>query len=145
MQTTEKKIGRLRRSEFSERKSQTIIQGYLSHLFDRRPTGCKNTAINDFSRLLAPKITAGDSDEIEMADGTERLTPEVLFVDLINNLEKLSALVKEVLDQACSKSTQLNRSALLQAVDQYGDMSTRHRIQSLQRQKFKSGHDHRFN
>ena len=71
--------------------------------------------------------------------------PEVLFVDLINNLEKLSALVKEVLDQACSKSTQLNRSALLQAVDQYGNMSTRRRIQSLLRQKFKSGHDHRFN
>ena len=145
MQTTEKKIGRLRRSEFSERKSQTIIQGYLNHLFDRRPTGCKITAINDFSRLMAPKITTRDSDEIEIADGTERLTPEVLFVDLINNLEKLSALVKEVLDQACSKSTQLNRSALLQAVDQYGDMSTRRRIQSLHRQNFKSGHDHRFN
>jgi hypothetical protein len=128
MQTNEKKIGRLRRSEFSERKSQAIIQAYLSHLFDRRPTGCQIAAINDFSRLMTPKITTRDSDEIEMADGTERLTPEVLFVDLINNLEKLSALVKEVLDQACSKSTQLNRSALLQAVDQYGDMSTRRRI-----------------
>lgn len=138
MQTTEKKIGRLRRSEFSERKSQTIIQGYLSHLFDRRPTGCKITAINDFSRLMAPKITTRDSDEIEMADGTERLTPEVLFVDLINNLEKLGALVKDVLDQACSKSTQLNRHALLQAVDQFGDMSTRRRIYSLHRQDFKS-------
>lgn len=110
-----------------------------------RKLGKKVTAINNFSRLLAPKITTRDSDEIEMADGTERLTPEVLFVDLINNLEKLSALVKEVLDQASSKSTQLNRSTLLQAVDQYGDMSTRRRIQSLHRQKFKSGHDHRFN
>ena len=37
------------------------------------------------------------------------------------------------------------RHALLQAVDQYGDMSTRRRIQSLHRQKLKSGHDHRFN
>jgi hypothetical protein len=145
MQTTEKKIGRLRRSEFSERKSQTIIQGYLSHLFDRRSTGCEIAAINEFSRLMALKITTRNSDEIEIVDGTERLMPEVLFVDLINNLEKLSALVKEVLDQACSKSTQLNRSALLQAVDQYGNMSTRRRIQSLHRQKFKSGHDHRFN
>lgn len=44
MQTTEKKIGRLRRSEFSERKSQAIIQAYLSHLFDRRQTGCKIAA-----------------------------------------------------------------------------------------------------
>lgn len=80
-----------------------------------------------------------------MADGTERLTPEVLFVDLINNLEKLNALAKDVLNQACNKSTLLNRSALLQAVDQYGDMSTRRRIQSLHRQNLNSGHDHRFN
>lgn len=145
MQTTEKKIGRLRRSGFSERKSQAIIQAYLSHLFDRRPTGCQITAINDFSRLMAPKITTRDSGEIEMADGKESLTPEVLFVDLINNLEKLSATVKDVLNQAYSKSTQLNRYALIQAVDQYGDMSTRRRIQSLHRQNFKSGHGHRFN
>lgn len=128
MQRTEKKIGRLRRSEFSERKSQAIIQAYLSHLFDRRHNGCRTAAINDFSRLMTPKITTRDSGEIEMADGKERLTPEVLFVDLINNLEKLSALIKDVLDQACKNSTQLNRRALLQAVDQFGDMSTRRRI-----------------
>lgn len=128
MQTTEKKIGRLRRSEFSERKSQAIIQAYLSHLLDRRHNGCQTSTINDFSRLMTPKITTRDSGEIEMADGKERLTPEVLFVDLINNLEKLSALIKDVLDQACKNSTQLNRRALLQAVDQFGDMSTRRRI-----------------
>lgn len=139
MQTTEKKIGRLRRSEFSERKSQAIIQAYLSHLFDRRPTGCQITAINDFSRLMAPKITTRDSGEIEMADGEESLTPEVLFVDLINNLEKLSALVKDVLNQACNKSTQLNRSALLQAIDTFGDMGTRRRVNTLLRHEFKFG------
>nr|WP_315237260.1 hypothetical protein [uncultured Limnohabitans sp.] len=145
MQTTDKKIGRLRRPEFSERKSQAIIEAYLCHLFDRRPTGCQIAAINEFSRLMAPKITIRDSDEIEIADGTERLTPEVLFVDLINNLEKLSALVKEVLNQACSKSAQLNRHALLQAVDQYGDMSTRRRIFSLHQQGNKSAHGRRPN
>ena len=145
MQTTEKKIGRLRKSDFSERKSQAIIETYLSHLFDRRPTGCEIAAINEFSRLMALKITTRDSDEIEIVDGTERLTPEVLFVDLINNLEKLSALVKEVLNQACSKSAQLNRHALLQAVDQYGDMSTRRRIFSLHQQGNKSAHGRRPN
>ena len=145
MQTTGKKSGRLRRPEFSERKSQAIIEAYLCHLFDRRPTGCQIAAINEFSRLMAPKITIRDSDEIEIADGTERLTPEVLFVDLINNLEKLSALVKEVLNQACSKSAQLNRHALLQAVDQYGDMSTRRRIFSLHQQGNKSAHGRRPN
>lgn len=145
MQTTGKKIGRLRRPEFSERKSQAIIEAYLCHLFDRRPTGCQIAAINEFSRLMALKITTRDSDEIELTDGTERLTPEVLFVDLINNLEKLSALVKEVLNQACSKSTQFNRSPLLQAVDQYGDMSTRRRIFSLHQQGNKSAHGRRPN
>lgn len=145
MQTTDKKIGRLRRSGFSDRKTQAIIQAYLSHLFNRYPTGCQITAFNDFSRLMAPKITTRDAGEIEMANGTERLTPEVLFVDLVNNLEKLSALVKEVLNQACSKSAQLNRHALLQAVDQYGDMSTRRRIFSLHQQGKKSAHGRRPN
>jgi hypothetical protein len=131
MATQDKKVGKLRRSEFSKRKSQSIIQAYLSHLLDRRPKGCQVTAINDFSRLMAPNITARDSDEIEMADDTEQLTPEVLFVDLINNLEKSSALVKDVLIQACNMSAQLNRNALLKAVDQFGDMSTRRRIHDM--------------
>jgi hypothetical protein len=143
MQTTDKKIGRLRRPEFSERKSQAIIEAYLGHLFDRRPTGCEIAAINEFSRLMALKITTRDSDEIEIVDGAERLTPEVLFVDLINNLEKLSALIQVLLNQACSKSAQLNRHALMQAVDQFGDMSTRRLVHSLHRQDLKFTHDRR--
>ena len=94
---------------------------------------------------MAPNITARDSDQIELADDTKQLTPEVLFVDLINNLEKSSALVKDVLNQACIKSAQLNRNALLKAVDQFGDMSTRRRIHALHRHDFKSGHDRRSN
>ena len=62
MQTTDKKIGRLRRPEFSERKSQAIIEAYLGHLFDRRPTGCEIAAINELSRLMALKITTRNSD-----------------------------------------------------------------------------------
>jgi len=143
MQTPDKKIGRLRRPEFSDKKSQAIIQAYLSHLLDRRPTGSQVTALNNFRRLMALNITTRDSDEIELADSTTKLTPEILFVDLINNLEKLSTLVKDVLIQACNMSTQLNRNALLQAVDQFGDMSTRRRIQALHRREFKSGQDRR--
>jgi len=94
---------------------------------------------------MAPNITARDSDEIELVDDTEQLTPEVLFVDLINNLEKSSALVKDVLILACNMSAQLNRNALLQAVDKFGDMSTRRRIHALHRYDFKSGHDRRSN
>lgn len=145
MQTPNKKIGRLRRSEFSERKSQSIIQDYLSHLLDRRPTGSQVTALNDFRRLMALNITTRDWDGIEMADHTDQLTREVLFVDLINNLEKLSTLIKDVLLQACNMSTELNRKALLQAVDQFGDMSTRRRIHALRRHGFKSGHERRTN
>lgn len=145
IETLDKKIGRLRKPKFTEQKSQAVIQAYLSHLLDRRPTGCKVKAINDFSRLMASNITARDSDEIEMADDTEQLTPEVLFVDLINNLEKSSALVKDVLILACNMSAQLNRNALLQAVDKFGDMSTRRRIHALHRHDFKSGHDRRSN
>jgi hypothetical protein len=145
IETLVKKIGRLRKPKFTEQKSQAVIQAYLSHLLDRRPTGCQVTAINDFSRLMAPNITARDSDEIELVDDTEQLTPEVLLVDLINNLEKSSALVKDVLILACNMSAQLNRSALLKAVDQFGDMSTRRRIHALHSYDFKSGHDRRSN
>ena len=143
MQTPDKKIGRLRRPEFSDKKSQAIIHAYLNHLLDRRPTGSQVTALNDFRRLMALNITTCDSDGIEMAHHTDQLTREVLFVDLINNLEKFSALVNDVLLQACNMSTQLNRKALLQAVDQFGDMSTRRRIHALQRHDFKSGHERR--
>lgn len=143
MQTPNKKIGRLRRPEFSDKKSQAIIRAYLSHLLDRRPTGSEVTALNDFRRLMALNITTRDSDGIEMTDHTDQLTREVLFVDLINNLEKLSTLVKDVLIQACNMSTHLNRKAFLQAVDQFGDMSTRRRIQALHRREFKSGQDRR--
>lgn len=145
MQTPNKKIGRLRRSEFSERKSQSIIQAYLSYLLDRQTTGCQVTAINDFRRSMALNITTHDSDEIRLADGTTKLTPEILYVDLINNLEKFSALVKEVLNQACSKSAQLNRNALLLAVEQYGDMSTRRRVHARHRHDIKSRRDRRSN
>lgn len=74
IETLDKKIGRLRRPKFTEQKSQAVIQAYLSQLLDRRPTGCQVTAINDFSRLMAPNITARDSDGIEMVDDTEQLT-----------------------------------------------------------------------
>ena len=102
MEMPSKQIGRLRRSKFSEKKSQSIIQTYLNQLSDRRPISYQRKAIADFKILMTLSITSRDSDEIELGDHTENLTPEVLFVDLINNLEKTNALVNAVLDQACS-------------------------------------------
>lgn len=139
MEIPTKKIGRLRRSKFSEKKSQAIIQTYLTHLSDRLPTCCQQKAIDDFRTLMTLNITSRDSDEIELGDHTENLTPEVLFVDLINNLEKTSALVNAVLDQASSKLRHLNRPALLRAVDNFGDMVTRRRVNALLFHNFKSG------
>ncbi len=139
MEMPHKKIGRLRRSNFSEKKSQAIIQTYLTHLSDRLPTCCQQKAIDDFRTLMTLSITSRDSDEIELGDHTENLTPEVLFVDLINNLEKTSALVNAVLDQACSKLRHLNRPELLRAVDNFGDMVTRRRVNALLFHNFKSG------
>lgn len=139
MEMPTKKIGRLRRSKFSEKKSQAIIQTYLTHLSDRQPTCCQRKAIDDFRTLMTLSITSRDSDEIELGDHRENLTPEVLFVDLINNLEKTSALVNAVLDQACSKLRHLNRPELLRAVDNFGDMVTRRRVNALLFHNFKSG------
>lgn len=142
MEMPHKKIGRLRRSNFSEKKSQAIIQTYLTHLSDRLPTCCQQKAIDDFRTLLTLSITSRDSEEIELGDHTENLTPEVLFVDLINNLEKTSALVNAVLDQASSKLRHLNRPELLRAVDNFGDMVTRRRVNALLFHNFKSGIRH---
>lgn len=139
MEMPQKKIGRLRRSKFSEKKSQAIIQTYLNHLSDRQPISCPGKAIDDFRTLMTLSITSRDSDEIEIGDDTEQLTPEVLFVDLINNLEKTSALVNAALDQACSKLRYLNRTELLRAVDNFGDMITRSRVNALLCHHFKSG------
>ena len=139
MEVPSKKIGRLRRSKFSEKKSQAIIQTYLTHLSDCQPACCQRKAIDDFRTLMTLSITSRDSDEIEIGDDTEQLTPEVLFVDLINNLEKTSALVNALLDQACSKLRHLNRTELLRSADNFGDMITRRRVNALLCNDFKSG------
>jgi hypothetical protein len=147
MEVPSKKIGRLRRSKFSEKKSQAIIQTYLTHLSACppvrlsacQPACCQRKAIDDFRTLMTLSITSRDSDEIEIGDDTEQLTPEVLFVDLINNLEKTSALVNAVLDQACSKLRHLNRTELLRSVDNFVDMITRRRVNALLCNDFKSG------
>jgi hypothetical protein len=145
IETLVKKIGRLRRPKFTEQKSQAIVQAYLRDLLDRQPSACPRKTIDEYTRLMTPCITVRDPDEIQMECTHAQSTPEVLFVDLINNLEKSSALVKDVLILACNMSAQLNRNALLKAVDQFGDMSTRRRIHALHRHDFKSAHDRRSN
>jgi hypothetical protein len=87
---------------------------------------------------MALSITSHDSDEIEIGDDKRQLTPEVLFIDLINNLEKTSALVNAALAQASSKLYDLNRIALLRAVEDFGDMITRRRVNVILRHDFKS-------
>lgn len=139
MEMPHKKIGRLRRSKFSEKKSQAIIQTYINHLSNRQHISCPGKAIDDFRTLMTLSITSRDSDKIEIGDDTEQLTPEVLFVDLINNLEKTSALVNAALDQTYYKLRFLNRIELLRAVDNFGDMITRRRVNALLCHNFKSG------
>jgi hypothetical protein len=80
-------------------------------------------------------ITPYDSDEFQFEGYTDRVTPEVLFVDLINNLEKINALVNTILNKACNKLSDLEKTELLRAVDNFGDMITRNRINALLQKK----------
>lgn len=58
----------------------------------------------------------------------KKLSPEFLYVDLLNNLEELAEDRDEVLRQARIKLTSFNMSRLQEAVERYGNLSTRKRI-----------------
>lgn len=60
----------------------------------------------------------------------KKLTPEFLYVDLLNNLDELAEDRDAVLSQAHTKYLSLNQSRLHKALDRYGNMSTRKRVQS---------------
>lgn len=129
--TQNKRIGKLRSSKFSEKKSHKIIEVYLSHLFDPVPKTHSHKAVVDYVNLMTQYITPYDSDEFQFEGYADRVTPEVLFVDLINNLEKINALVNTVLNKASNKLSDLETGELLRAVDNFGDMITRNRINAL--------------
>ena len=138
--TQNKRIGKLRSSKFSEKKSHKIIEIYLSHLFDSVPKKRSHKAVVDYVNLMTQYITPYDSDEFQFEGYADRVTPEILFVDLINNLEKINALVNTILNKASNKLPHLETGELLRAVDNFGDMITRNRINALLQRDLTSDH-----
>jgi hypothetical protein len=59
----------------------------------------------------------------------KKLTPEFLYVDLLNNLEELAEDRDAVLSQARTKLMSFNQPRLQEALDSYGNMATRKRVQ----------------
>jgi hypothetical protein len=129
--TQNKRIGKLRKTKFSEKRSHKIIAIYLKQLFDPIPKKRSHEAVMDYINLMTQYITPYDADEVEFKKDAASLTPEVLFVDLINNLEKMSILVNTILEQACNKLSNFEKVELLRAIDNYGHMTTRNRINAL--------------
>lgn len=120
--------GRLRRPEFSEKRTETIIKAYLDHLFCPDTATFPSEVMEDYVRLMTLKITARDPAGSDMEIDKEQLTPEVLFVDLLNTLGKLASNINTVLNHANSQLTIFDPIALQRAVDQFADMSTRRHI-----------------
>ena len=58
----------------------------------------------------------------------KKLTPEFLYVDLLNNLDQLTEDRDSVLSQARTKLLSFNQSLLQKALDSYGNMATRKRV-----------------
>jgi hypothetical protein len=58
----------------------------------------------------------------------KKLTPEFLYIDLLNNLEELAEDRDSVLSQARTKYLSFNQSLLLKTLDNYGSMATRKRV-----------------
>jgi hypothetical protein len=55
----------------------------------------------------------------------KKLTPEFLYIDLLNNLDELAEDRDAVLSQARVKLLSFNSSLLQKALDRYGNMATR--------------------
>ena len=58
----------------------------------------------------------------------KKLTPEFLYVDLLNNLDELAEDREAVLRQARNRLMSFNRARLQAALDNYGNMATRKRV-----------------
>jgi hypothetical protein len=58
----------------------------------------------------------------------KKLTPEFLYVDLLNNLDDLAEDRDSVLSQARTKYMSFNQSLLQKALESYGNMATRKRV-----------------
>jgi 2-succinyl-5-enolpyruvyl-6-hydroxy-3-cyclohexene-1-carboxylate synthase len=84
--------------------------------------------MEDYVRLMTLKIASNDPAEGQIEIDKAQLTPEVLFVDLLNTLEKMTANINTMLSHARSKLPTFDPIALQQAVDQFGDMATRRHV-----------------
>jgi hypothetical protein len=138
--TQNKRIGKLRKPKFSEKISHKIIEAYLKQLFDPMPKKRSHKAVGDYINLMTQYITPYNANEVQFEGYTNQLTPEVLFVDLINNLEKMNILVNTILEEACNKLSSFETAELLRAVDNFGDMITRNRINARLLRDFTSDH-----
>lgn len=122
--------GRLRRPELSEKRVEAIVQAYLNHLFCPEENADPTKTMEDYVRLMALKVTTRDASECQLEIDKEQLTPEVLFVDLLNTLGKLAGNINSVLNLARSKLTTLDPIALQCAVDHFADMAARKRMRN---------------
>ena len=84
--------------------------------------------MEDYAQLMTLQITSCNVDECQIEIGKDQLTSEILFVDLLNTLDKLTVNIKTVLHHARGRLASLDPIALQTAVDQYADMSTRTHI-----------------
>lgn len=60
----------------------------------------------------------------------KKLSPEFLFIDLLNNLGDFPEEKSDVLARAQKKTKEFNRSKLLQAMAKYANMSTRKQLRN---------------
>jgi len=58
----------------------------------------------------------------------KKLTPEFLFVDMLNNLDELAEDKLAVLAEAQNKVMEFDRPHLLRALESYGSMATKKRV-----------------
>lgn len=117
--------GRLRRTDFSEKRTEVIIKAYLEYLFCNKKIIDSTKTLDDYARLMTLKITHRDPSESQIDTDKVQIAPEVVFVDLLNTLNKLATNLNTVLHLARSKLTTLDPIALQRTVDQFADMSTR--------------------
>ncbi len=59
----------------------------------------------------------------------KKLTPEFLFVDLLNNLDELAEDKSQLLAEAEKKAMEFDRPQLLRALTSYGSVATRKRVE----------------
>jgi hypothetical protein len=58
----------------------------------------------------------------------KKLTPEFLYIDLLNNLDELAEDRDAVLHQARTKLNSFDSTRFQQTLDNYGNMATRKRV-----------------